>query len=89
MKNVADRVMADYREMPGLCVTVAQGARLWGLSFIECEQVLAMLVADGHLYHDDNGLYVRRGALARRRRTAKAPLARAADWSTRVSKTPR
>ena len=80
-KNAADRVMADYREMPGLCVTAAQGARLWGLPLAECERVLAMLVADGQLYCDEQGLYARRSALARRTRTVKVPLDRAADWT--------
>ena len=85
MQNAADRVMADYREMPGLCVTVAQGARLWGLSLADCEGVLAVLIADGQLHRDERGLYVRRGTLVRRSRTLKAPLERAADWSALVA----
>ena len=84
--NSAERVMADYREMPGLSVTLAQGARLWGLSLIECESVLAMLVADGQLFRDHRGLFLRRGAVHRRSHSVKAPLERAADRSASGAK---
>jgi hypothetical protein len=43
------RIRAEYREMPGLCLTPAQAARLWGLTPGACAEVLQALVADGTL----------------------------------------
>jgi hypothetical protein len=43
------RIRAEYREMPGLCLTPAQAARLWGLTPGVCAEVLQALVADGTL----------------------------------------
>jgi hypothetical protein len=43
------RVMADYREMPGLNVTLAQGSRLWSLPPELCASILDQLIAQGYL----------------------------------------
>ena len=43
------RIRAEYREMPGLCLTLAQAARLWGLTPGACSEVLQALVAEGVL----------------------------------------
>jgi hypothetical protein len=43
------RIRAEYREMPGLCLTPAQAARLWGLTPGVCAEVLQALVAEGAL----------------------------------------
>jgi hypothetical protein len=43
------RIRAEYREMPGLCLTPAQAARLWGLTPDVCAEVLQTLVAEGAL----------------------------------------
>jgi hypothetical protein len=41
-----DLIHAEYREMPGLCLTKPQFQRLWRLDPITCEVVLdALLVA--------------------------------------------
>ena len=61
--STLERVLADYREMPGLRVTPTQAARLWHLAPEECEAVLAMLVARGELYRDDRGQYARRAGI--------------------------
>ena len=37
------RVRAEYLEMPGLCLTVAQAARLWNVGRDECLQTLDAL----------------------------------------------
>ena len=39
------RVLADFREMPGLRVTLEQGCRLWGLSPEICSAILDALIA--------------------------------------------
>jgi hypothetical protein len=43
------RIHADYREMPGLRVTLRQGCRLWNLTPEVCRPILDALVATGFL----------------------------------------
>ncbi len=43
-------VRAEYLEMPGLCLTVAQAARLWNVGRDECRQTLDALTQAGFLY---------------------------------------
>jgi hypothetical protein len=43
------RIRAEYREMPGLCLTPAQAARLWGLTPSVCAAAIQTLVAEGAL----------------------------------------
>lgn len=44
------RIQAEYREMPGLSLTLPQAARLFNLELRHCASVLDTLVADGHLW---------------------------------------
>ena len=54
------RVEGEYREMPGLSLTLAQARRLWGLDHSTCELVLTRLIEHGVLKRAANGTYVRR-----------------------------
>lgn len=58
--HLGELVRAEYREMPGLNVTVRQAARLWGLDVDRSEQLLSALVDDGFLVRDARGAYRRR-----------------------------
>jgi hypothetical protein len=42
---LSTRIVAEYAEMPGLSVTVAQACRLWNLDRAQCAQVLHSLVS--------------------------------------------
>jgi hypothetical protein len=42
-------VLGEFREMPGLKLTVAQAARLFSLDAARCERVLVALVVRGVL----------------------------------------
>lgn len=44
------RIRAEYLEMPGMRLTVAQAARLFNLDVTHCAQVLETLVTDGALW---------------------------------------
>jgi hypothetical protein len=55
-----ERVEAEYREMPGLRLTLAQAARLWGMDLSTCERVLASLIERRVLKQASNSTYVRR-----------------------------
>lgn len=52
------RVEAEYREMPGLSLTLPQAARLWELDQRTCERVLATLIERRVLKRALNGTYV-------------------------------
>jgi hypothetical protein len=44
------RVRGEYREMPGLRLTIPQAARLFNLEPAHCTRLLDALVADGALW---------------------------------------
>ena len=48
------RIRAEYIEMPGLSVTLAQAARLWDLDRVRCLDVLESLLNEGFLYRSRN-----------------------------------
>ena len=52
------RVHCEYADMPGLQLTLAQGARLWNIDRDTCAQVLETLVEASYLRKID-GCYVR------------------------------
>ncbi len=54
-------VRAEYLEMPGLCLTIAQAARLWNANPDDCIQTLDQLTRAGFLYRSKDQ-YLRRGS---------------------------
>lgn len=52
-------VRASYTEMPGLCLTLHQARRLFGLDDSTTTRVLHALVASGFLAVTRTGMYVR------------------------------
>ena len=52
-RHLHARVIGEFREMPGLTLTLAQAARLFSLERDRCERVLKALV--------QHGVLVRRG----------------------------
>lgn len=55
-------ICAEYREMPGLALTLAQAQRLWNLDAATCESVLEQLTRSGVLRRTRDGRY-RRGSI--------------------------
>ena len=51
------RILAEYREMPGLRLTLRQAARLWAMDAVHCQAILDALVAAGSLRRDSKGEY--------------------------------
>ena len=71
--SISDRVRGEFREMPGLTLTVAQARRLWSLDSTTCSAVLTELVEAGFLCRKADGAYGRASDLAARTlRMAKA-----------------
>lgn len=51
------RVREEYREMPGLQLTVAQACRLWQLDDATCRMLLERLVIEHYLRRRSDGAY--------------------------------
>jgi hypothetical protein len=51
-QDLCARVHAEYREMPGLRLTLPQASRLFSLEPTRCERILGALVHAGHLATD-------------------------------------
>jgi len=73
--SISERIRGEFREMPGLTLTVAQARRLWSLDPSTCSAVLSELVEAGFLCRRADGAYGRTNDLAARPlRMAKAGL---------------
>lgn len=57
LNDLATRARAEFREMPGMCLTTAQAARLWQLSPARAEELLTELVQAGFLVRRDGQRY--------------------------------
>jgi hypothetical protein len=59
VKEWTRRIHAEYREMPGLCLTVPQAARLFGLDPATLTTALGPLVESRFLARTRDGAYVK------------------------------
>jgi hypothetical protein len=57
--SIADRVRGEFREMPGLTLTLSQAGRLWSLDPPTCNEVLSQLVQTGYLCRTSSGAFCR------------------------------
>ena len=64
---ITERVRGEFREMPGLSLTLAQAGRLWSLDSSTCDEVLSQLVESGFLSRRPDGAFCRTSDLAVRR----------------------
>ena len=58
LQELFRRIAGEYREMPGLSLTLPQAQRLWGLDRDTCERALAILIERRVLRRGMNGTYV-------------------------------
>ena len=58
-RSITERVRGEFREMPGLTLTVAQAGRLWSLDVPTCNQVPVGLVEAGFLRRNADGAFCR------------------------------
>jgi hypothetical protein len=59
---IAERVRGEFREMPGLTLTLAQARKLWSLDAATCTDVLSYLVNVGFLCRKADGAFSRANA---------------------------
>jgi hypothetical protein len=57
--SLLERVQGEFIEMPGLQLTMAQAARLWGLELAACRNVVDALVESAFLRWTPGGKIVR------------------------------
>jgi len=57
LTDLATRARAEFREMPGMCLTTAQAARLWQLTPDQAQELLVELVKAGFLVRRDGQRY--------------------------------
>jgi hypothetical protein len=53
-----DRIRGEYREMPGMRLTLPQAQRLWQVAAADCESALDALVQEGFLGVTEDDAYV-------------------------------
>lgn len=58
-ETLRERIAAEYREMPGLSLTVAQACRLWHIDRASCLRALRELVDEKVLRQTADGYYCR------------------------------
>ena len=61
LEGLAERVEAEYRELPGLSLTEPQAERLFGLDGSTCRYVLDWLQRERVLRRTAEGRYIRLG----------------------------
>jgi hypothetical protein len=62
------RIKSEFNESPGMCLTVRQGARLWGIAPEECAKLVDRLVSEEFLRWTRNGELIRSESGGHRRR---------------------
>ena len=58
--DLTRRILAEFREMPGTCLTIVQAARLWALAGPEAARALQRLERAGILMQTAQGSYLLR-----------------------------
>jgi hypothetical protein len=58
IRELLQRIQGEYREMPGLSLTVSQAERLWGLDSSTCAFVMTTLIERRVLRRTVLGTYV-------------------------------
>ena len=52
------RIRSEYREMPGLRMTILQARRFWGIDILTCSAALSQLTSSGFLLMTRDGAYM-------------------------------
>jgi hypothetical protein len=55
LEPVLTRIRAEFREMPGMCLTPAQAAKFWNLDQATCDAILRRLIEDRFLVRTEGG----------------------------------
>lgn len=58
LEPLLHRIRGEYREMPGLRLTLPQACRLWQIDPATCARAIETLTAERFLHRLDDGAYV-------------------------------
>lgn len=58
IRGLMERIQSEYRELPGLRLTLPQAQRLWGLDPSNCEEVFRKLTRSNVLARTSDGAFV-------------------------------
>jgi hypothetical protein len=61
-RALVERILGEYREMPGLTLTLDQAQKLWGCDGLTCRVAIEILVARGALHWSRDGRLIRGAA---------------------------
>ena len=56
--HLLDRIRGEFREMPGLKISITQACRLWNLNEEVCRDALDALIAEGFLLRTPSGGFI-------------------------------
>jgi hypothetical protein len=57
--DLLNRIRGEFREMPGLTLTLRQASRLWNLDAVTCDVALRILVEERYLARTRRGTFRR------------------------------
>jgi hypothetical protein len=60
------RIRAEYRDVPGLRLTIPQACQFWRIEERVCRAILEELVSDGFLAQMNDGAFIERSTMAER-----------------------
>jgi hypothetical protein len=59
VETIANRVRAEFEEMPGMMLTMLEASRLFGLEEAMCRTIVDRLVGAAYLRRTENGAVTR------------------------------
>jgi hypothetical protein len=62
-QTLVARIRAEYRQKPGLRLTIPQASRVWRIEERLCRVILQELVADGFLAQSNDGAFTQRSSM--------------------------
>ena len=71
-RALVERILGEYREMPGLALSLEQARRLWACDDLTCRTAINILIARGALHWSRDGRLVSGAAVARESRSWRA-----------------
>jgi hypothetical protein len=56
--GLLERIRGEFREMPGMKVTIDQACRLWNVNEAQCRNAVDALISEGFLLQTPSGAFI-------------------------------
>ena len=63
--DLLERIRGEFREMPGMKLTIDQACRLWNLNDVQCRDAVDALIAERFLIRTPSGAFIALPSAAR------------------------